>query len=148
SFVIETGRRLMKGTEGLKLVLTFDRLLERLLRNCIETVLAERAILLVDEAAGLVVRATGNSMGEMTARPSLPANGWAPASILEQAFRTGVLVFEEASRDKWSNSDPFFEKHHVWSALAVPVGRTDHRLGVLYFENVVSTALSQDSSEK
>src|SRR5215813_10450641 len=139
----------MKGTEGLSLELTFDRLLEKLLRNCIETLLVERGVLLVDETAGLVVRATGNSLGEVTIGASLPANNWGPVSILEQAFRTGrVLVFDEGSRAKWSNSDPFFEEKHVRSALAVPIGRADHRLGVLYFENPISTALSQDCSEK
>src|SRR5215813_13434152 len=123
----------MKGTEGLSLELTFDRLLEKLLRTCTETVLAERAVLVVDETAGLVVRATGNSLGEVTVRASLPASGWVPVSILEQVFRTGrVLVLDEGSRAKWSNSDPFFEEHHVRSALAVPVGRADHRLGVMY----------------
>jgi signal transduction histidine kinase/PAS domain-containing protein len=139
----------MKGTEGLSLELTFDRLLEKLLRTCTETVLAERAVLMVDETAGLVVRATGNSLGEVTVRASLPASGWVPVSILEQVFRTGrVLVLDEGSRTKWSNSDPFFEEHHVRSALAVPVGRADHRLGVMYFENAISTALSQECTEK
>src|SRR5262249_46867383 len=81
--VIETGETVMKGTEALSLELTFDRLLERLLRTCIETASAERAVLAVVEG-GLVVRATGDASGVATLRTSLPARGWVPISIVEQ----------------------------------------------------------------
>ena len=92
----------MKGTEALSLELTFDRLLERLLRTCIETVPADRTVLAVDEG-GLVVRATGNSSGEVTLRASLPALGWMPVSTVEQVFRTGqALVLDEPSRARWT----------------------------------------------
>jgi PAS domain S-box-containing protein len=137
----------MKGTEALSLELTFDRLLERLLRTCIEAVAAERAVLAVNEG-GLVVRATGNSSGEVTLRTLLPAHEWVPFSIVEQVFRTGqALVLDEASRGIWSNSDPYFQEHDARSALVVPVSRGDHRLGVLYFENTLSTAPSQCSDK-
>jgi PAS domain S-box-containing protein len=138
----------MKGTEALSLELTFDRLLERLLRTCIETASAERAVLAVVEG-GLVVRATGDSSGEVTLRTSLPARGWVPISIVEQVFRTGqALALHEASRASWSNSDPYFQERSTRSALVVPVSRADHRLGVLYFENTLSPALSPDCSDK
>src|SRR5262245_29915204 len=139
----------MKATE-LSLELVFDRVLEKVLRISIETVPAERAVLVMDEA-GLVVRATANALGEVTLeRTPLHAAGSAPVSILEHVLRSGeIVVLGEASHDKRFNTDPYLSTHRVKSVLAVPVSRADRRLGVLYLENSASTdAFPDDRVEK
>src|SRR5262249_41375265 len=125
---------LMNATEVLGLELTVDRLFEKLIRTCIDTVLAERAVLAIDEA-GLVIRATGNALGEVTLESTrLPAVGAAPLSILEHVLRSGeIVVLSEASEDDRFIADPYLSAHHVRSALAIPVGRAERRFGVLYF---------------
>src|SRR5262245_7394278 len=139
----------MKATE-LSLELAFDRVLEKVLRISIETVPAERAVLMMDEA-GLVVRAKTCALGAVSlARAPLHAAGSAPVSILEHVLRSGeMVVLGEASRDKRFNTDPYLSTHCVKSALAVPVSRADRRLGVLYLENSASTdAFPDDRVEK
>jgi PAS domain S-box-containing protein len=140
----------MNATEVLGLELTVDRLFEKLIRICIDTVLAERAVLAINEA-GLVVRATGNALGEVTLESArLPAAGAAPVSILEHVLRSGeIVVFSEASKDDRFIADPYLSAHHVVSALAIPVGRGERRFGVLYFENNLSAdAFSKGRVEK
>src|SRR5262245_25846671 len=116
--------RVVKAMEVLSLGLAFDRLLEKLILICIETVSAQRAVLAMDEG-GLVVRATANALGEVTLESTpLQEGGSVPVSILEHVFRSGeIVVLGEASRDERFNTDPYFSAHSLKSVLAVPVGR-------------------------
>jgi len=134
----------------LSLELRFDRLLERLVRFCIEDVGAERAILALDEG-GLVIRATASALGEVTLGSTpLRASTSAPASILEHVLRSGdIVVLDEASRDHRFSADPYFSKHSLKSALALPIGRPENPLGVMFFQNIrAPEAFSADRLEE
>jgi PAS domain S-box-containing protein len=131
---------LFEAAETLSSELVLDRLLEKLTRICIEAASAEKAVLALDQG-GLIVRATANALGEvkrehtsLASRPSLPV------SLFEHVFSTGeVVVIGDASRDRRFASDPYLATQRVKSLFAVPLCHAGRRLGVLYFENNLST---------
>lgn len=130
---------LLKTTETLTGELDFERLLEKLVRTCVEAAAAERAVLVLDES-GLVIRATATARREVLLEQRPLAEGRSvPISIIHHVIRSReVLLLGDAAREGCFTADPYVAGNSVRSVLVVPIARANRVLGVLYFENNLS----------
>jgi PAS domain S-box-containing protein len=132
-------RILLHAAEALTSELLFDRLLQKLMRICVEAASAERAALVMYEK-GPVLRALATANGEVTLESTPLAGGASvPAGVIEHVRRHGEVVAEDAAHDPRFSRDPYIVRAAVRSALAVPLRRQDRTVGVLYFENNLAT---------
>ncbi len=131
---------LIKATEALTQELDFEKLLVKLVRTCGEAAEAERTVLALDEG-GLVQRATSSAAGTVTLESEPIATSQSvPIAVLTHVFRSReVLVLRDAAHESRFASDPYISEHAVRSVLAIPIVRGDKALGVLYFENNLTT---------
>jgi PAS domain S-box-containing protein len=122
---------LLHAAETLSSELDPDRLIEKLMRLCVDAAAAERAVLLLDEQ-GLVVRAEAGADGGVTLKQSrLDGSARLPARLLEQVLKSSEpFVASDLSKDPRFGADA-----GVRSAMAVPLRTASHAIGVLYFEN-------------
>jgi PAS domain S-box-containing protein len=126
---------LVRSSETLAGELVFEKLLVKLVRTSGEVAGAERTVLVLDQG-GLVQRVRASSTGEVVLeeRP-LASSRSVPASIVEQVFSSReFLVLGDARAGRYAQ-DPYVSEHGVRSVLAVPIVRAGRALGVLYFEN-------------
>jgi signal transduction histidine kinase len=130
-------RSLLEAAETLSAEVVFDRLVEKLLKTCLEAAGAERVALVVEDAAEPVVRAMGHGGGEVTLeRIPLERARALPRTVIEHVRRTGELVLlDDAARTGRFVSDPVVAARSIRSIMAVPLERHAQRVGVLYFEN-------------
>jgi PAS domain S-box-containing protein len=127
---------LLRATEALGAGLVFDRLLETLVRTCLQAAAAERAVLVIDEG-GLIVRASASTRHDviMERRP-LAASHSVPKAVIERAFTAREsVVAADAAHDERFAGEGGVSARKVRSLLALPIVRADRALGVLYFEN-------------
>ena len=137
---------LIRSSEALLEELDFERLLVKLVRVCGEAANAERTVLALDEGS-LVQRAMVTAGGEASLdRRRITDASSVPTSVLEHVFRSReVIVLGDAARERPFADDPYIAQHRVRSVLAVPIVRGDTPLGVLYFENnLTSDAFSAE----
>ncbi len=130
---------LLKLSETLVLELDLDRLLEKLIRACVETAGAERAVLVLEGGilSGVNAALVGEGVIEgVVERSAALASRPAPLSVIEHLFASGeILVLGDAVRDARFGRDPFVSAHGVRSVLGVPIVRAKRTLAVLYLEN-------------
>jgi predicted ATPase/signal transduction histidine kinase len=140
---------LLEAAETLTSELVLEPLIEKLTRICSHVVSAERTMLVLDQG-GLVIRATANARGDVTLENTPVAGGQAlPENIVDHLLRSGqVVVLGDAQRDARFRRDPYLTAHGVKSLFAIPIGRSERRVGLLYFENnLVTDAFSNDRVE-
>lgn len=127
---------LLKAAAAFAEELVLDRLLEKMVRICLEAAAAERAVLVLDDG-GLVVRATALAPQDVALETTpLAKADTLPRSVVEHVLRApDVLVIPDALRDGRFAPDPYVVAHAVRSMLAVPIRCGQRVLGVLYFEN-------------
>jgi PAS domain S-box-containing protein len=149
---------LIKANEALAQELEFESLLIKLVKTCGEVAQAERTVVILDESARvpgtdvphLVLRASANASEEAKLEDEpLASSPSAPISLIERVFSTKQpLILSDAARDDRSNADPYVAEHAVRSVMAVPIVRFERVLGVLYFENnLTSGAFSHERAE-
>lgn len=130
-------RSLLKAAETLSAEVVFDRLLEKLMKTCIQAAGAERAVLVVEESDAPVVRAVGTASGDVVLEhvPLSRASN-VPLMPIEHVRRSGeVVVLTDAVNLGRFVADPDVQERGVRSVLAVPLERHGQRVGVLYLEN-------------
>jgi len=140
---------LIKSSETLAEELVFEQLIVKLVRTCAEVAGAERTVLVLDED-GLVECAAANATGEVTLEHQpLAASRSLPIGVLEQVFSSReLLVLGDAARTGRYAQDAYISAHGVRSILAVPIVRADKGLGVIYFENnLTSDAFTSERVE-
>jgi predicted ATPase/signal transduction histidine kinase len=132
---------LFAAAEAVTGELVLDRLLAKMTRICLEAAAAQRAVLILDEG-GLTVRATASALGEvwLEQTPLGASASKIPVQLIEHVLRAReTLALGDAAQDRRFADDRYLVEHRVRSILAVPIRRADRILGLLYFENNLST---------
>ena len=131
----------MTVSDDLESELVFDRLVRNLVRICASAISAERAVLVMDRPAGLLVIATVESPGPVTSGQTPLRNAQtAPITVIEYVVQSGQpVVLPDARSNGRFNGDPYFESRPAISIIAAPIGRTEFTRGVMYFEKSAST---------
>ena len=131
---------MLKAAETLSSEVVLERLIEKLMRICIEAAGAERAVLVIQEDGLPVVRAVASGEEITQVKVPLGAHPQLPVSVLEHVRRTGeAVVLDDASRSGAFASDPDVGARALKSVLAVPIQRQTRQTGILYFENNLAT---------
>ncbi|HVH41020.1 MAG TPA: AAA family ATPase, partial [Labilithrix sp.] len=118
-----------------------DRLLDLLLRTCIETAGAERAALVLEEEGSPFVRACGTAL-ETSVLEHTPLHSAAavPVGLVEEVRRTRkVLVIDDAERDLRTSGLPKVGDLAPKSILLVPIQRKSALVAILCCENSLVT---------
>ena len=131
---------LLRAAETLSEELMLDRLIAKMTRICAEAAAAERAVLLLNEGE-LVCRASATATREMVLeRRPLAATRSIPRSVIEHVVRAREpLLLSDAARDPRFRSDPVVAERGLRSVLVVPMVRSERVVGMLYFENNLSS---------
>lgn len=126
---------LLRAAEALAREVELPRLLEQLMRICLETAGADHGLLILDEEGGSFVRSVATATAASFERTPLEAAPAISRAIVEHVRRTGdLVVLDDARRSAFAvqaNASP----GPVKSVLAVPIQRLNRAVGVLYLEN-------------
>jgi PAS domain S-box-containing protein len=131
---------LLRAAEAISSELVFERLVQSLMQLSLKAASAERAALVLDRGQ-LVVAAVASANGELALEHTpLETSQTIPVSVICHVARSGeVIVLGDASRDDRFAGDPYIAKAGVRSVLGVPLRRQDQTIGILYFENNLTT---------
>ncbi|UJR86590.1 AAA family ATPase [Sandaracinus amylolyticus] len=132
---------LFEAAETISSEVSFEGVVEKLMRICLATAGAQRGVLVLDRDGALEVRAAG-AVGEPPNLDVAPlrASDRAPTSLVEHAFRSGeVLVLANAAHHVRFGADAYVAARQTKSALAMPIPRQGRTIGVLYLENDLVT---------
>jgi signal transduction histidine kinase len=132
---------LVKAGETLSGEVILDRLLEKLMRTCLEAAGAQRGMLFIEQAGAPVLWATVSGNEEVSLRRAPLSEALdVPVSVIQHARRTGeVVVLAHAAEEGAFVSDPDVVRRAVKSLLAAPIRRQGQLVGVLCFENNLAT---------
>ena len=129
----------MKATQALSGEIVLGRLLERIVRICMENAGARRGVLVLERDGRLFVEASaGEEDAEVRVHQALPLeqSEELPRSVLQYVQRTGkVVVLDKASEDTTFRHDPYLASREVRSVLCLPAVGNARRRGILYLEN-------------
>ncbi|WP_169791657.1 AAA family ATPase [Sandaracinus amylolyticus] len=132
---------LFEAAETISSEVSFEGVVEKLMRVCLATAGAQRGVLVLEREGALEVRAAG-AVGEppnLEVEP-LRTSDRAPTSLVEHAFRSGeVLVLAHAAHHVRFGADAYVASRQTKSALAMPIQRQGRTIGVLYLENDLVT---------
>lgn len=116
------------------------RLLERLLRACIETAGAERAAMIMEEDGTPFVRARGSSTEIAIERTPLHDATTLPTALIERARADRKpLVIDDVGRDLRLEGSTWAKEAAARSILLLPIQRKSELVAVLYCENTLTT---------
>jgi predicted ATPase/signal transduction histidine kinase len=128
---------LLRAAEALAREVELPRLLEQLMRICLETAGADRGLLVLDEDGAPFVRSAATATAVSLERTPLEAAPDIARAVVEHLRRTGDrVVLDDARRSAFAvhaqaSATP------VRSVLAVPIHRRNRAVGVLYLENTL-----------
>ena len=132
---------ILEASSALADAVDTDRLIDRLMRVCVEAAGAERGVLFLLEGEELFARAAGTAAAPpVRMHTPVAETEEAPRSIVEAARVTGrARVVHDARADAEVRADPYVRDHGLRAALAVPLLRRGTLAGVFYFENNLTT---------
>jgi predicted ATPase/signal transduction histidine kinase len=129
----------MKASQALSGEIVLDRLLERIVRSCMENAGARRGVLVLERDGRLFIEATSALEGnEVRVRQGLPLEECedVPRSVIQYVQRTGkVVTLDEATTDPYFRQDPYVASRRVRSVLCLPAAGHAKRRAILYLEN-------------
>jgi len=136
---------ILKATQAFAAELDLDRLQEKIMRIVVENAGAERGVLLLEQAPGLVAVAEYSARSDSLRRlPAVPLESCSelPAAAVLLARRTGKpLAVDDAARDPALEADPHVRRRRLRSLLAAPLLHQGRRLGLLYLDNNLATGV-------
>ncbi|MFT3926453.1 MAG: AAA family ATPase [Myxococcales bacterium] len=133
----------LKAAETLSSEVTLDRLLDKLMRICVENAGAQRGVLLVEQQGRLQLAARFAAEGKQVdlSRPA-PADVDRQISeaIVNHTLHTGedVVLGNAAERGAFTR-DPYVLAHSSKSILSVAVRHRDRITAILFLENQLTT---------
>lgn len=128
----------MKASQALSGEIVLSRLLERIVRICMENAGARRGVLVLERDGRLFVEASSALEGNEVLVRALPLeeSDDLPRSVLQYVQRTGkVVTLDEATEDPSFRHDPYLASRRVRSVLCLPAVGQAKRRGILYLEN-------------
>jgi class 3 adenylate cyclase len=133
----------MRANHAISEALVVENVLAALLEITLENVGAQRGVLLLERDGALDVEAELGVGGQplLEARP-LAEVDTLPANIIRYVFRTGEdVVLHDAGHEGLFVADPYVRTRPARSVLCVPLVHRGDSIGVVYFENNLSTGV-------
>ena len=134
-----------KASQAISGHIVLEELIDTLVAMALEQGGAERGVLVLAQAGGLVVSAeatmgaTGCEVRRVADEPVFSAD--LPLAILRFAWRTGQrVVLDAATEPDRFATDPYLARRRPRSALCLPIVRQAVVVGLLYLENNLAPA--------
>ncbi len=122
-----------------------DKLLQKLIKTCLQNAGAQKAVFLLNEAGSLYVIAAGsidNDTVEITPPIPLEQRNDVLVPLINYVNRTKQYkVLEDAARQHDFGADPYVLTHHPKSILCLPVLRLAKLVAILYLENNITSGV-------
>ena len=135
----------LKALQAVSGEIVLERLIDTLLRLAIEHAGAERGVLLISEATGLVMRAEAAvSGGAVTVRlcdARVGADDLAESVVQFVARAQEPVILDDASRSDTFSTDPYIRRTHARSILCLPLVKQGELIAVLYLENHLASGV-------
>ena len=135
----------LKALEAVSGEIVLERLIDTLLRLAIEHAGAERGVLLISEAAGLVMRAEATvSAGAVTVRlcdARVGADDLAESVVQFVARAQERVILDDASTSDTFSTDTYIRRTHARSILCLPLVKQGRLIAVLYLENHLASGV-------
>ncbi|HEX8113119.1 MAG TPA: ATP-binding protein, partial [Kofleriaceae bacterium] len=128
---------LLRAAEALAREVELPRLLEQLMRICLETAGADHGLLILDEEGVPFVRSAATATAVSLERTPLEAVPDIARAVVDHVRRTGDLVVLDDARRGAFAGHAHASPSPVKSVLAVPIQRPNRAVGVLYLENTL-----------
>jgi signal transduction histidine kinase len=138
-------RSVIQASQALTSALSFDELLQVIMRITALTASATRALVVLDSGAqGLTIAGASVSQGPTPriAEPRLDRTREAPAAPIRLAYRTlREISIDDPEYANLRSQDPYLARLQPRSALCVPLVYGARAHGVLYLENQVAAGV-------
>jgi PAS domain S-box-containing protein len=133
----------LKTSHTLSQEVHLQQLLEKLMRIVIENAGAERGVLILKSAAGLMIQARGGSSGVETMQAEqVESCDDVALSVINYVTHTqSEVVLSDAYRDPTFGNDAYIAEHRVRSLLCLPIVYQGKLSGLLYLENNLASDL-------
>ncbi len=127
---------LLKASQAIAEEVDLDALLRRSMQVLVESMGAQRGVLLLARRGELYVHAVCDAEGSISLEVHPPAASASivPRSIVRRVWRSGAMEVHDDLVAS-GGDDPYLADRRVRSALCAPVIRRGQQLGVLFFEN-------------
>ncbi|WP_181233610.1 protein kinase domain-containing protein [Enhygromyxa salina] len=137
---------LVKMVETVSNVTSVEDVVIALLDGTVQNAGADRGVLLLDGDDGLhvagVFECDSTGARHVDAVPLAQAGDQVPVSLIEEAASgTEPIVVDDGPLDERFANDPFVVAARPRSLLALPIVKQDQRIGVLYLENSMLSAV-------
>jgi PAS domain S-box-containing protein len=135
----------LKALQAVSGEIVLEQLIDTLLRLAIEHAGAERGVLMISEAAGLVMRAEATvSGGTVTVRlrdDLVGAEDLAESVVHYVARAQQRVLLDDAVTSDTFCSDPYIRRTHARSILCIPLEKQGRLIAVLYLENHLASGV-------
>ena len=135
----------LKALQAVSGEIVLEHLIDKLLRLAIEHAGAERGVLLMSEANGLVMRAEATvSAGAVTVRlcdARVGADDLAASVIQFVARAQERVILDDASTSDTFSTDTYIRRTHARSILCLPLVKQGRLIAVLYLENHLASGV-------
>jgi predicted ATPase/signal transduction histidine kinase len=128
---------LLRAAAALAREVELPRLLEQLMRICLETAGADHGLVILDEDGVPFVRSTATATETSLERTPLEAASDLVRAVVDHVCRTADMVVLDDARCSAFAAQASASPSPARSVLAVPIQRPDRVLGVLYLENTL-----------
>jgi PAS domain S-box-containing protein len=135
----------LKALQAVSGEIVLERLIDTLLRLAVEHAGAERGVLLVSEAAGLVIGAeaiVGDGTVTVHLRDAPLASHDVAESVVHYVARSQQpLILDDASTSDTFSTDVYIRRTHARSILCLPLVKRGRLIAVLYLENHLASGV-------
>ena len=135
----------LKALQAVSGEIVLEDLIDTLLRLAIEHAGAERGVLLISEAAGLMMRAEATvSGGAVTVRlcdARMGADDLAESVVQFVARAQERVILDDASTSDTFSTDTYIRRTHARSILCLPLMKQGRLIAVLYLENHLASGV-------
>ena len=121
----------------------YEDLIKKMMKIVMENAGAQKGCFLIHKEGGLVVEARADLDDESCRvgdRAAGEGEGFSPGIVNYVLHTEASVVIDNAVMDKLFQKDAYVEKHQPQSVLCIPVRTQSKLIGVLYFENNLTTA--------
>jgi GAF domain-containing protein len=129
----------LEGLQAVSGEIVLERLVDSLLRRAIEHAGAERGVLIVTSAGGLLIQAeatvSGGTIAVRVNEKPLCADDLAESVVQYVARTHETVILKDASVSDPYSTDQYVRRAHARSILCVPLVKQGRLMAVLYLEN-------------
>ncbi len=129
---------IIKAVQAISSEIVLSNLVEKMMKNVIESAGAEKGVLIENKDDHLSIQATGNAQGMVQVLQEIPVEKSTelPLAIVHFVARTRKhVVLDNATQNVRYVHDPYIQSNHPLSVLCFPVIRKEKLMAIFYLEN-------------